>query len=453
MQIIFFFCFFCLFQFTNTLVVLLTCTVNCRKSYFAKKKKEIRARARKIAIEELKQERERKRQLSRKCSGQHRQKKQKVCQKPTESALQPVLENKSVETYQTTFRVFEDRTKALIHQKCQNCMEVRLTMQTYRNNICAKCTRDKSKYSIGNNMLPIWKDVNETIMHNIPDELAELTTAEQLLIQRASPYVPVYHIKNGILGIKGHVCSFEQDIQSFCDELPRLPPSVRILHVQKHAISSTNPPRMFRVRRQKVLDALNWLKQHNTEYQDIRIKTENLDWMGTSSEQTFPNIEKITTTSSKDDDEEMDIGPAPLVNVQPHLKQNEELDDFGMMSENSSHQPSEESKTVSSKVKDAVKNSRLTSMKNIAWPDVSEVAISEYSSYKIFINAFPWLFPGGVGDFNDQRNIPVNPDEWIQHLLFYYDGRFSKASIFRRKGFFSAAGNLTAIQIFRSYAG
>jgi hypothetical protein len=37
-------------------------------------------------------------------------------------------------------------------------------------------------------------------------------TGRKLLIQCVSPLVPVVHIKNGILGTRGHVVSFFQDI-------------------------------------------------------------------------------------------------------------------------------------------------------------------------------------------------------------------------------------------------
>jgi hypothetical protein len=45
-------------------------------------------------------------------------------------------------------------------------------------------------------------------MFDLPKELAHLTMAEKLLIQRVSPLVPVIHIKNGILGVRGHIVSF-----------------------------------------------------------------------------------------------------------------------------------------------------------------------------------------------------------------------------------------------------
>ena len=63
-------------------------------------------------------------------------------------------------------------------------------------------------------MLPIWHDDDGTPQYHVPPELSELTVAEVLLIQRVSPLVPIVHIRNGTMGLKGHVCSYQQDVNS-----------------------------------------------------------------------------------------------------------------------------------------------------------------------------------------------------------------------------------------------
>lgn len=57
---------------------------------------------------------------------------------------------------------------------------------------------------------------------------------------------------------------------------------------------------------------------------------------------------------------------------------------------------------------------------------------SEYNSTEqIFVNAYPWLFPGGVGDVYDQKRGKIKcPTAWAQHLLHYHDGRFLKDQMF-----------------------
>jgi hypothetical protein len=57
----------------------------------------------------------------------------------------------------------------------------------------------------------------------LPSELQHLTLAEKLLIQLVSPLVLVIHVKNGILGTRGHVVSFFQVISGICTELQDYP--------------------------------------------------------------------------------------------------------------------------------------------------------------------------------------------------------------------------------------
>jgi hypothetical protein len=77
--------------------------------------------------------------------------------------------------------------------------------------------------AIQENLLPVWFSADEQPMYHVPNELSYLQ--EGLLIQMVSPYVPFVHIKNGTLGIKGHVCSFPQRVQDLYTTLPRLPNS------------------------------------------------------------------------------------------------------------------------------------------------------------------------------------------------------------------------------------
>ena len=56
---------------------------------------------------------------------------------------------------------------------------------------------------------------------------------------------------------------------------------------------------------------------------------------------------------------------------------------------------------------------------------------SKYDHTKqIFVNSYPWLFPGGVGDIYDleQGEIPIK--EWGRHLLQYYNGQFLEDPLF-----------------------
>jgi hypothetical protein len=56
------------------------------------------------------------------------------------------------------------------------------------------------------------------------------------------------------------------------------------------------------------------------------------------------------------------------------------------------------------------------SVPSLPWPYVSPDPVNEYdTTEKLFCKAFPWLFPGGVGDFNDYRDTLQkfgNPENW-----------------------------------------
>ena len=68
---------------------------------------------------------------------------------------------------------------------------------------------------------------------------------------------------------------------------------------------------------------------------------------------------------------------------------------------------------------------------SINWPTISKDPINEYSTNcHLFSMAFPWLFPGGFGDFCAEREKRISAQEWGQQLLYYMDGRFATDKIF-----------------------
>ena len=46
------------------------------------------------------------------------------------------------------------------------------------------------------------------------------------------------------------------------------------------------------------------------------------------------------------------------------------------------------------------------------------------------VNAFPWLFPGGIGDLYDPYYGKTSIKQWAKHLLHYFDGRFQSDHLF-----------------------
>lgn len=176
---------------------------------------------------------------------------------------------------------FEAKLQQMKLSHCIMCRQFRLELQTI-NNFCSRCRSNKNKpiFSHENKALPTWIKDNK-VMYELPQELSHLTIAEKLLIQRVSPLVPVIHIKNGILGVRGHIVSFFQDISGIAKALPRLPSEVSMVKVIRDSRTrcGNQIKKAFTVDKRRVLSALLWLKKNNILYKDIDIDEGRLSWM------------------------------------------------------------------------------------------------------------------------------------------------------------------------------
>jgi len=61
------------------------------------------------------------------------------------------------------------------------------------------------------------------------------------------------------------------------------------------------------------------------------------------------------------------------------------------------------------------------------FPAISKEPEDEYDGLPIFSNAFPWLFPGGIGDINCNKKKEFGyVQRWASTMVHYFDGRFLK---------------------------
>jgi hypothetical protein len=195
----------------------------------------------------------------------------------------------------------------LIHTKCCKCMCVSMVKAYTKNRrsssesnfTCSDCMGKKDDYfhKEGNNkLLPVWFDDDHNVHYEQPNELKILRLGEQLLIQRFSVFVPVVHIRNGIMGLKGHCCCFSQDVSEVANSLPRK--NVEVVVVTKGTVDKNGNEfqKNFQVRRTVVLDALKWLKKHHKWYRedpDLVIDEDNLNWMHGQEEAELTGIHYV----------------------------------------------------------------------------------------------------------------------------------------------------------------
>ena len=298
---------------------------------------------------------------------------------------------------------------------------------------CYDCVKlKKMNYYIDNNALPIWIDEAGVIQYDVPDCLSSLTIGEKMLIQLASPFIPLKHMKNGVMGMTGHVCAFEQDINEFSGKLPNLPDEVTVLQihkvVQNEIGGKDGRDEHFLVRKEAVHRALQWLKKYNVEYKHVEIDMGNMDWMNGDTDflvgKGLKTQDDIITAKEATIPKKNDLGPNPRLT---RMMAPEEVSFVGFRDESKGINMTTKDAEILQGVRDSVAKSPKKKSVTLQYPKVSANPISEFGDTKIFVRAFPWLFPGGVGDV---KHYPDSPKKWGQHMLMYQDGRFATDKMF-----------------------
>ena len=329
---------------------------------------------------------------------------------------------------------FERQCALVQNSACICCRRVRLNLEITGLGICSDCTKhDTPDHYEKNKWLPIWYCGGEP-QYRVPDVLQCLTLAEKMLIQLASPFVPLRHIKNGSFGLSGHVCCFEQDVPGFVNTLPRSKNDVSMLEVLKTVqteIGSTEDRiQTYKVRKKNVGNALVWLKEYNVEYKNIVIDMSALDWLldGEGSLECMEIVcdDGMRTEEDTTTDINSDLGPSAEL-TRRGIQAGSNVKAFGSVNDAPTDVVSPDDIAINNEMVELIDASPFKADIKVQWPSCGAVAISEFSSTRIFARAFPWLFPGGLGDVKD---FPGDIKKWGEYLLFYEDGRFTKDKFF-----------------------
>lgn len=228
----------------------------------------------------------------------------------------------------------------------------------------------------------------------------------------------------------GNVISFEQDISTLAMELPRLPDEL------DHVILETTGKKKLelKIRIDKVVTALEWLKANNEFYKDIVIcpkrKAFYEERNGTCD---VPTMKYAYEKADERIENEIPINEKELV-------QEDQLngDWPALNSLVGSRIESETNDNLTKKViqdKGNVKGQEGTGETHFAYPSTSKNPVSEYMP-GFYSMAYPCLFPTGAGDYNPKVPLPgKHPrfNDWVCHLLNQRDPRFMKNPTFLYK--------------------
>jgi hypothetical protein len=139
--------------------------------------------------------------------------------------------------------------------------------------ICGSCAHNPSRNTAQNRVITSWLDRHVTIHMDVPRGFIDLAFSEKQLIALASIHMSLIHINNGTLGSRGKCVSVEQKISELLTTLPRKPGDLNLLNVRRLVRSSDNEvyKRVFKVRKDKVLEALYVLVKYKVLYQEYEV--------------------------------------------------------------------------------------------------------------------------------------------------------------------------------------
>lgn len=187
-----------------------------------------------------------------------------------------------------------DLTHGLLLHKPRTTMGTSMPTPTQEDEVvvqmCRECIRDLKK-----GQTPLLSLANNMWIGDIPHELRVLSLPESVLVARYFPAAHIVKLFPKVKGakhwdkelmnsaVKGNVSTYWLDPNSIADMIDgrTLPPSPDILAatIGVTIIGPSNLPEktlpgFLRVRRQRVREALVWLKQNNPIYRDIIISDE-----------------------------------------------------------------------------------------------------------------------------------------------------------------------------------
>jgi hypothetical protein len=297
-------------------------------------------------------------------------------------------------------------------------------------NLCRSC-----KSSITSGKVPPMSLANHTVLGNVPEQLEDLTVVEEAMIARCRAKCWIVQLKeektrigtspSAQRGVKGHVIIYPQRPSSISSLLP---PSIDEIVTPICVIFvGSSPPSdewlrknatPLVVRREKVRNALTWLKSHNPLYNDIGINHHLLDslpddyTLPVHVEHVLPDPAHDALTSRYDN---LNITQPPYDDTNKAIPfQNVVITDVDGSA------PSNELRAA------AMRHIKKKGGGYIEIPHDPE-PVNEFFHPDMFPMIYPTLFPYGIGGFEDKkRSSRLSLKRHAKHLFSLADRRFQE---------------------------
>ena len=247
----------------------------------------------------------------------------------------------------------------------------------------------------------------------VPPVLGNLTFVEKLLVAKVRHTCAFVKVASGMRKMKANIVAFESPIQKIYNILP--PPREDLDEML--AILFTGPCKPtaedlartpFLVRRNAVINALQWLKLNHIDYADIDISHENAmqyeeNMPPVTIEYRFSESNKVPEGTSVFDNEDADGTVKGDCVFTVHGLTG---DACNSMTPNALKAMALRHLNSGGKVLAVGHSDRLESM---------------WNNTQLYPQMFPWLFPYGLGGIG---STSLSHKEHKRHLLMYHDKRF-----------------------------
>ena len=274
--------------------------------------------------------------------------------------------------------------------------------------ICDTCRAD-----IHNGKVPRLALARGLWLGKVPPQLSCLTFVEKLLVAKVRHTCAFVKVASGMRKMKANIVAFESPVPKIYNILP--PPRDDLDEML--AILFTGPCKPtkedfsrtpFFVRRNAVINALEWLKLNHADYADIEISHSNAmqyddDMPPVSVEYRRSETNKVPEGTSVFDNEEDDGTTEGDCAFTVH----------GLTGEVCN--------TMTPNALKALALRHLNSGGKVLAVGHSDRIESMWNNPQLYPQMFPWLFPYGVGGIGTTH---LSHKEHKRHLLMYHDKRF-----------------------------
>ncbi|XP_078677726.1 uncharacterized protein LOC144914113 [Branchiostoma floridae x Branchiostoma belcheri] len=261
--------------------------------------------------------------------------------------------------------------------------------------ICHRCQN-----AILMEKIPYAAEKNNLHTCPVPKELSVLNTTEKRLISRVQPFMRLMTLRYGQHALLGQAINFTSPLLDIINELPRNLSDCDTILIKSPQLSPDKTVALHDVRPSLILQALDWLKEHNPHYKNVSIKPSSNEL----------NIYDSCITD-KPSDKPVQSQDASNDNHDINVIQHNYTDKFAFPTD--FILPDTNCDTNLSRHKPIIELQKIKT-----------APISLYNDVDLESLSFPWLFPKGLGTFKSQRPQCISYLKYAQSKLLHKDNRY-----------------------------